>query len=996
MSHNGIGNRALAILMAITMFGGILTAFVPDERMLASAGAIPSTINGDWTVSNYVRYDGGSCVLTGSLVIPTGGTLVLNNLTLALNNAFDDEYTINLDAGGVLRIFNSTIKSNNNYQSGNFVSYGTLQVENSTLRDFGVQYNWEGIFLYGGSAIIKNDTIADNDMGLLISGAMPTVEDTIFDSNMEAGIWCDMGSPTFRNVTITKTGQSWGGYATWSGNTATFINSNIKNNLGNGLDIMDSGVDLYNCTVTGNNVDVYLEGWGGTTSANMYNSKYVTKSLQDFGGGGTVVIKAYWYVNITATWQSDGAPVDGGTYTVFDKSGGQLTSDILDANGQKLQLAVKEYEEKPTGKTTFTPHVFNVTGNRNTVTRSNQTVPTMVQKTTEVAFTLDDVPPVLHITEPPEGLATNKTSVTLSGYTEPMARAWVGSTLLAVDAGGGFTTTVNLVSEGKNNFRLKAVDLVGNERDAEVNVTRDTIAPVLTIDEPKDGDLFNFTAIKVQGATEKGAILKVNGNAVTVANDGKYNTTLTLPEGIDPITVTSKDAVGNSVTLRLNVTIDLTPPRLDIGEPKEGFRTRDSSVTVKGFTEVKSSVTVKGVGVPVSGTMFQMTVSLVEGMNRITVKACDKAKNCVIKMVNGTRDSLPPALQVSTPPSIDEVLTNKETFQVNGTTETGATVTINAKAADVEADGSFTMTVDLKEGDNTFTVVAVDGYGNTAQLVRKVRRDSIPPALDVTSPKADLRTKEKTVAVQGEAEAGAVLTINANRVSFTGTAFSKDMPLDKEGENDFTVIATDKAGNFNVVHLKVIRKTQVLLKINMPVNGTKTKNETVAVEGLTDPGATVEVGGLEVVASGTGKFRVVMNLTIGENAIDVKAIDDLGNTATGIVLVVREKKQEPPKPPIGPGAGFNGLLVPLLLVVVVIAAVCGGVGYYAMKKKKKGDQAPPPQQPPTEPQMQPAMQSVPPQPPQQGYGGYNQYGGQAYLPPPLPPPPPPPPSYPGY
>jgi hypothetical protein len=1003
MSQPGLGTRALAIMLALSMFGGFVSLFVPDEHMLASAGSIPSTYSGDWVVTGYERYDGGSCVLTGNLIIQNGGNLVLNNLTLALDNVNDGDYLIELQFGGILRVFNSTIKSNSASQSNYFYTDGTLQVENSTVRDFGPNGYWTGIILDAGSATFKNDTIQNNDMGVIIQGAMPTIEDTIFDSNLEGGIWVEVGQPTFRNITITKTGggMGWGGgYWTWGGGSATFYDSHITGNLGPGVYMEDATSDFYNTTITGNNIDISLDGWGMATEARLYNSKFGTKSLQEQGGGGLVKIVVYWYANLSATWQSDGANVTDGNYTVTDHLGALVSADLLDQNGQRTWLPVKEYEEKSTGKTSYGPFSFNVTGNRNSISRWDQ-VSTDIKKNTNVAVVLDDVPPLLSITSPKEGFATNKTTVTLSGLTEPQARVWVNDVPVTVDTGGSYSTPagtpVSLNVEGKNVIKVKSVDRAGNERNVIVNVTRDTLVPALTIDTPKDDALFNFSTVLVQGTTEVGATLKVNGNKVTVGPSGNYYTNLTLAEGKDPITVISTDSVGNSVTLKENVTIDLTSPLLDIPEPVEGFRSRNPTIRVAGMTEPKSTVTVNGLPVPLSGSMFQTTVTLIEGLNTITVKDCDKAHNCVQKTINGTRDSIPPVLTVSAPPSVDQVLTNKGTFQMNGTTEPGASVAINSKAVEVVEDGSFTISLDLKEGENIFTIVSTDPYGNSASVSRKIKRDSIPPDLVVTSPVKDLRTKEKEIEVSGIAEAGALLTINGEKVTFVGTSFSLIVALDNEGSNNLLVTATDKAGNFVTTTVTVVRDTMVSLKIDGPINGTHTKNESVLVSGITDPKATVVINDLTIVTGSNGKFSTLVNLTLGDNTIAISTVDDLGNKASGSVLIIRDKKTVP-KP--GPGTGGNNLMLPLILIVIVIAGVGGGVGAMMMAKKKKAQQAPLQPQPPTIPAPQAPVQ---PQAPTQGYGAYGQYnqnyqygqnggpGGQQY-----PPPPPPPPNYPGY
>ena len=982
------GKRALAFFMAVLMFGGLLSVLVPESSLQVSAGEIPATISSTWYVSKYERYDGGTCVITGSLIVQSGGDLILNNLTLAFDVPNDYTYYISVEAGGILRVFNTTIKSNNNYQIYYFQSGGSIQIENSTLRDIGPLDWWTGIYPYAGTAVFKNDTFIDNDIGLYVSGTIPTVEDCIFDSSYTSGIYIETGSPTFRNITITKSVTPWGymgGVTNWGGGTPVFYDSKITGNNGYGIYVESSSMQFWNSSITGNTgSDIYLANWGGTAAIDMYNSKYGTKT---FSGQGGEVIKVYWFVNISADWQSDGSPVDGGTYTIFDKSDTQVTTDVLDSLGEKWWLPVKEYEDKATGgKTFFSPFKFNVTGTRSALTRTGATQ-LDVKKNSDVSVILDDVPPALAIISPVEDFATNQTSVQVRGNTEPLAKVWVDNLPVTVDGSGAFSTTANVVLdvEGNNNIKVRSIDLVGNERVAEVNVTRDTIGPALTVDEPAEGALLNYTNVLVAGKTEVGAKLKVNFDMVPVQADGKYNVTLVLPEGPNMITLKSTDAVGNTVTRNVNITVDVTKPVLTIGEPVEGFKSRDTAIRVAGVTEPKATLTVNGQLITLSGSMFTATVNLVEGMNTITVRSCDKALNCVLKTVSGSRDSVPPPLTVTSPPTPDEVLTNIDEVYINGTTEPGAKVTIDGKSTDIEADGSFSVLYELtKQGDHTFTIVATDSYGNTAQAVRKFKLDTILPLLEVLTPEDGSRTKEKEVEVTGIVEAGAVLTINDVRVSFIGTTFEKVYPLAVEGQNNFTVKAVDKAGNVAAVTFTVVRDTKVRLDITAPSEGAKTKNETVLVEGFSDPRAEVVVNDLILTAGNDGKFKTRVNLTIGENVFYINVTDDLGNKASGQVMVVREKEPEPPGP-IGPGTGGLSGLLPIILLVVVLAAVGGGIGVYMMKRKKKE------QEPPAQPPQVQEPQPVQPQTPQQGY----YQGGQQYQYPPQYPPQNPP-NYPGY
>ena len=74
-------------------------------------------------------------------------------------------------------------------------------------------------------------------------------------------------------------------------------------------------------------------------------------------------------------------------------------------------------------------------------------------------------------------------------------------------------------------------------------------------------------------------------------------------------------------------------------------------------------------------------------------------------------DTTPPSLHISSP--INGMGTDINTVVVNGITEPGASVSINGIAAYVEKNGSFSVMIPLKRGENTITVKASDPSGNT-------------------------------------------------------------------------------------------------------------------------------------------------------------------------------------------------------------------------------------------------------------------------------------------
>lgn len=84
---------------------------------------------------------------------------------------------------------------------------------------------------------------------------------------------------------------------------------------------------------------------------------------------------------------------------------------------------------------------------------------------------------------------------------------------------GAFFVDVELPNEGVNSFVVVATDVVEHETAQTVEVTLDTIPPVVTIDTPEDGALVGSSPVAVTGTVEDATdiILTVNGERATVA-----------------------------------------------------------------------------------------------------------------------------------------------------------------------------------------------------------------------------------------------------------------------------------------------------------------------------------------------------------------------------------------------------------------------------------------------------------------------------------------------
>jgi hypothetical protein len=187
----------------------------------------------------------------------------------------------------------------------------------------------------------------------------------------------------------------------------------------------------------------------------------------------------------------------------------------------------------------------------------------------------DVKPPTLSDLRFDEGSLTSSEFALLSGEVEDLiandtsydpdsVTVTVNDVPVFVEGDGTFSILLPLL-EGLNVHLVDAVDLAGNSATGYINITRDTVAPTLTIAElpttTEEG------SVNIQGSVDPGSIVTVNGKFVSVGSDGSFQEEVTLSEGANLIIVETMDSAGNSRTSRLVVEMvvpDNTPWMLAI------------------------------------------------------------------------------------------------------------------------------------------------------------------------------------------------------------------------------------------------------------------------------------------------------------------------------------------------------------------------------------------------------------------------------------------------
>lgn len=164
-------------------------------------------------------------------------------------------------------------------------------------------------------------------------------------------------------------------------------------------------------------------------------------------------------------------------------------------------------------------------------------------------------------------------------------------------------------------------------------------------------------------------------------------------------------------------------------------------------------------------------------------------------------DTTPPA-----PPQFDSIpeFTNKESFDITGYSENGATISITANGSTSEvvanSDGKFIFLFNLLDGENTILAEAKDTSGNVSNetKVSKIIFDNTEPKLEVASPKdgdSFYGTGQRQLSIKGKIDEKVNLTINSKFVSIKDDGTFNYTTTLSEGTNTFEVKAIDPAGN---------------------------------------------------------------------------------------------------------------------------------------------------------------------------------------------------------
>jgi hypothetical protein len=327
----------------------------------------------------------------------------------------------------------------------------------------------------------------------------------------------------------------------------------------------------------------------------------------------------------------------------------------------------------------------------------------------------------------------------------------------------------------------------------------------------------------------------LNGNYTVTPSKNKYIFTPVSKN----VTVNNLDTTVTAFTAAL----DTTPPTLMVS-PDDNTLTNSASFTISGTATDASGIqnlTINGTAVSVSQVdgSFSKAITLVAGVNSISVIVTDKADNQTTVTRSVTLDTSLPSLSISS--LANNTYTNNTTLNISGIVSAISgikSLSINGQSAPVASSGSFTYPVTLVAGANTIITIVTDNVGNSSTDTRTIYVDITAPTLEISSPGDNSLTNQSAITVSGTVSETATVQARINNGSWhnaqlTGTTYNIDLNL-TSGQNTIEVSATDPAGNSVATTAKrtvIYDNTAPQLAITNPSQDVTTARNSITITG---------------------------------------------------------------------------------------------------------------------------------------------------------------------
>jgi hypothetical protein len=291
-------------------------------------------------------------------------------------------------------------------------------------------------------------------------------------------------------------------------------------------------------------------------------------------------------------------------------------------------------------------------------------------------------------------------------------------------------------------WRVAALDkfgLPGERTDAwRFYVQTDVTPPYLSIGGPEEGAILRETPIRLQGESEPGATLELNGEPVPIDPDGLFDLPYRPSPGLNTVSMQARDAADNT-TERQRAFVFMPDQQaavaFDPGIPRlsaRHFLTDREVISLAGRTDADARVVVAAADGAERASSFAdpdgrfgVNVPLREPEERFTVRVMAPSGFVTEDEFQVSVDQEPPPIELE---SLPPLVTAVEWLPLRGRLRGGGSLLIDGRPATL-IDETFEETITLGQGANAIELVATDLVGNVSVEKFDVFLDQEPPQL---------------------------------------------------------------------------------------------------------------------------------------------------------------------------------------------------------------------------------------------------------------------------
>ena len=328
------------------------------------------------------------------------------------------------------------------------------------------------------------------------------------------------------------------------------------------------------------------------------------------------------------------------------------------------------------------------------------------------------------------------------------------------------------------------------------------------------------------------------------------------------------------------------------------------TVTINICADAGTTVTVNGEAVKMSNNYGGYEGNYVyefetEGTKDFTIEGKRAGKTKTINLT-AKYEIGAPVLKITECPATSDTETVTIRGTVKDTNDSSPVVTVNGKSVNVDyrySSGGWRYETTLKEGNNDFTIVATNSLGKATTVKKTINFGVGAPTLKITECPATSNAETVTISgtVSDTNDSSPTVTVNGSKVNVGSVYYSSGKwsgkwsykATLKEGDNDFTIIATNSLGKTTT------EKRTINFGVGAPtlkitecpaISDTETVTISGTVSDTNDDSPTVTVNGSKVnVGYGyytSGRWSYEATLKEGDNDFTIIAANNFGKTTT--------------------------------------------------------------------------------------------------------------------